>query len=121
MGMHFFIIIFGMDRREREGMECHLFQAQKLFKCQEFMIYNELYRNIHLRPNTSQASNISLPVSEKPLSSDARKNSIFFGLWLMPATNHARRQNTGRECQNYYRNQRVIHREEYYLLRCDTV
>jgi methylphosphotriester-DNA--protein-cysteine methyltransferase len=121
MGMHFFIIIFGMDRRESEGMGCHLFQAQKLFKRQEFMIYNELYRNVHLRPNTSQASNVSLPVPEKPLSSGARENSIFFGLWqqmlgLIPATNHTRRQNTGRECQNYYRN-----REQYYLLRCDTV
>jgi hypothetical protein len=77
-----------MERREREGIECHLFQAQKLFKCQEFMIYNELYTNAHLRPNTSQASNTSLPVSEEPLSSDARGK--FNILWVVVANGLAR-------------------------------
>jgi hypothetical protein len=77
-----------MDRRESEGRECHLFQAQKLFKCQEFVIYNELYANAHLRPNTSQARNISLPVSEKPLSSDAREK--FSILWVVVANGSVR-------------------------------
>jgi hypothetical protein len=80
VGKHFFFI-FGMDRRGHKGTESHLFQAQKLFKCQEFMIYNELYSNTHLCPHTSQASATTHTVTGKSLPSGTTKG--FNILWLV--------------------------------------